>query len=166
MKAVATYEHTFRLPAERKRVFELFSDPHRLDLVTPDWFRLVPASTVSGELRAGDEIEYRLRWRGVPLRWTSRITDWRGPEYFAYVQETGPYRFFRHEHYFRPAPGGTEVRDLVHFRTPAGRLADRWIARPDLRRIFRCRESRSRRILLRTPPPAAPVGELLEGSEA
>lgn len=165
MTAASSYRHVFRLPVERRELFGLFSDPRLLDLLTPPWFRLRPLGPLPRRLGAGSEISYRLRWRGLPLRWVSRITDWREPGYFAYEQQRGPYRYFRHEHLFDAVEGGTEVVDRVFFRAPGGPLADRWIAGPDLRRIFAYREGRVRLLTSGLPANGAtgrrPIHELL-----
>lgn len=152
MSRTSSYFHTFRLPVDRRDLFELFADPRYLDRLTPPWFRLLPEGDVSQSLRVGSEISYWLRWRGFRLRWTSLLTDWRAPDYFAYEQKQGPYRFFRHEHFFQDVDGETEVTDRVFFRTPAGALADRLIVRPDLRRIFAFRERHALPVLLALRP--------------
>ncbi len=147
MTDATCYSHRFRLPYDRREVFDLFADPHALDRLTPSWFRLHPASDLPEDLGAGSEITYRFRWRGLPLPWTSRLTDWDAPRFLAYEQRRGPYRYFRHEHFFEPVDGGTEVLDRVYFRSPGGRLFDRLIATPDLKRIFACRERKALALL-------------------
>lgn len=136
----SSYSYTFRVALDRRTVFQLLAEPRILDRLTPPWFRLRPRTEIPAELEVGTEISYRLRWRGLPFQWTSRITDWVPDEFFAYEQKRGPYRFFRHEHSFTAGKGFTEIRDDVFFRAPGGRLADSLIARPDLRRIFAFRE--------------------------
>ena len=108
MSRTSSYIYSFHLPVERRTVFELFANPLYLDLLTPSWFQLRPLSEVSGKLEVGAEISYQLRWRGLPFRWTSLLTDW---------------------------------------QAPGGHLPDRLIARPDLRRILECRESRALPVL-------------------
>jgi ligand-binding SRPBCC domain-containing protein len=142
-----THSHSFNLPAEVEATFELFSDPQRLNALTPGWFDLVPVSRSQQTLAPGVEIDYRLRWRSLPMRWTSRITDWEPPHRLTYEQVRGPYRLFRHEHSFEPEGRGTRVIDKVLYRAPGGRLIDRLLVRPDLERIFRHREHAARRIL-------------------
>lgn len=142
----STYAYRFHLPVDRDAVFALFADPRWLDRLTPPWFRLRPLEEIPETLGVGSEISYRLRWRGLPFVWTSVMTDWRAPAFFAYEQKRGPYRFFRHEHFFEDAAGGTDVLDRVLYRAPGGTLADRLIAGPDLRRIFAYRERRALRL--------------------
>jgi len=134
------YSHTFELAADRATVFRLFSDPRQLDSLTPSWFRLQPIGALPDLLEPGVEISYRLRWRGLPLRWTSLVTDYEENAFLAYEQKRGPYRHFRHEHFFSESDGATRVCDRVVFRTLGGRAADRWVVLPDLKRIFVSRE--------------------------
>ncbi|MDH3255041.1 MAG: SRPBCC family protein [Acidobacteriota bacterium] len=147
MRQPTSYTHSFRLPADRRAVFDLFADPRLLDQLTPGWFRLQPTGAVPERLGAGIAISYRLRWRGLPFRWTSLLTEWQAPEFIAYEQRRGPFRFFRHEHVFETVDGGTEVCDRVIFLAPGGALADRFIAGPDLRRIFAYRERQALALL-------------------
>lgn len=147
MRPPSVVSCTFRLPVPPALAFELLSEPLYLDDLTPGWFRLFPRAMPSRPLRPGSEIVYRLRWRGVPFTWISRITDWREPEFLAYEQLRGPFRHFRHEHVFRAVDGGTEVQDRVLFRIAGGRLPERLIGAPDLRQIFACRARRAPTLL-------------------
>ncbi len=147
MKHYSQYTHRFVLPVEPDVAFGSMADPRRLDSVTPAWFRLRPAS-VPPSLSAGTEVTYHLRWRSIPLPWTSRIVEWSEPRAFIYEQLRGPFRFFRHEHFFTEVSQGTEVVDRVIFRCHGGRLVDRWLALPDLRSIFEFREARVRQLLV------------------
>lgn len=130
----ARFELTVGL--EPAKAFAFFSDVARLNEVTPPWFRLDASGGPPSRVDAGTRIEYRFTWRRLPMRWRSHITVWEPPRYFAYEQERGPYRLFRHEHLFEPVPGGTRVIDVVHFSTAFGALVDRWLVEPDLARVF------------------------------
>ena len=131
-------------------VFAFFADPHNLEAITPPWlrFRIVRASTARIEL--GTEIEYRLRLRGVPVRWRSRITAWEPPLRFVDEQVAGPFRFWRHTHAFERSGHGTLARDDVEYAVPGGRLVDALLVAPDLARIFDHR-ARTLRALLEAP---------------
>ena len=77
-------------------------------------------------MRPGTLIDYRLRFRGFPLRWRSEITAWDPPHRFADAQVKGPYRQWIHEHSFveqerRDAGGGPGGIRCVGRRT--GQLA-------------------------------------------
>ena len=55
---------------------------------------------------AGTLIEYRLRWRRMPLRWTTIIEAWEPPHRFVDTQLQGPYRLWHHTHTFEAQMGG------------------------------------------------------------
>ena len=158
MSPLSSYSYVFSLPSGVEETFRLFSDPRLLDKLTPSWFGLEPTSGFSLPLAPGAEISYRLRWRGLPLRWTSRIVDWEPPHLLTYEQVRGPHRSFRHEHRFQAEAVGTRVIDKVIYRAPGGRPIERFLIRPDLERIFRHRERAARRILGTQPEAARAEG--------
>mgnify|MGYP002624016111 FL=1 len=101
----------------------------------------------------GSEVDYRLRWRGLPRRWRSRIVEWRLPRVFTYEQVRGPFRSFRHRHLLAPDTTGTRVVDRVTYAVAGGGLVDGLLVAPDLRRIFDYRAEAVRRELARTALP-------------
>ena len=120
---------TQTFPASIEQVFGFFADPANLESITPPWlhFRIVACSTERVE--AGTLLDYVLRIRGVPVRWRTCIRDWDPPHYFCDEQLRGPYRRWVHHHYFTAVSGGTQVRDVVHYEVPGGRLVERLIVR-------------------------------------
>src|SRR3954452_6225085 len=64
-----------RRPAED--VFAFFARADNLERITPPWLRFEVLTAEPVALRAGTVIDYRLRLHGLPLRWTSRIEEWR-----------------------------------------------------------------------------------------
>ena len=78
------------LPQSRQRIFAFFSDPRNLEKITPPWLRF---EILSNELALdrGTRIDYRLRIRGLPIRWQSAITAWEPPRRFIDRQTRGPY---------------------------------------------------------------------------
>ena len=103
------------------------------------------------EMRAGARIDYRLRVRGLPLRWQSEITAWEPPHRFLDEQRRGPYRLWVHEHTFVERDGGTEVRDRVTYAVPGGWLVERLLVGPDVRRIFAFRRETLARLFGAAP---------------
>src|SRR5512135_573579 len=72
-----------------EEVFAFYGDATNLEAITPAWLRfsvITPAPIVMG---AGTLIEYRLRWRRIPLRWTTIIEAWEPPHRFVDTQLQG-----------------------------------------------------------------------------
>lgn len=131
-----TLESVQWLPRPIGEVFPFFADAANLERITPPWLRFSVLTPGPVEMRVATRIDYRLRVRGVPLRWQSEITAWEPPLRFADEQRRGPYRLWVHEHTFRERDGGTEVRDHVTYAVPGGWLVERLLVGPDVRRIF------------------------------
>ncbi len=129
--------HTeLRIERALEEVFPFFSDPRNLEAITPPWlhFRIEGMSTE--RIGAGTEIDYRLRVRGVPMRWRSRISVWQPPLRFVDEQVIGPYRLWRHLHSFEPVGRATLARDWVEYAALGGPLLNQLLLAPDLARIF------------------------------
>ncbi len=87
------------LPKSLDEMYLFFSRPENLQVLTPSWieFRKVEAPAV---LAVGSLIRYRLRWRGLPIRWTTEISEWNPPHGFVDREVRGPYGLWNHEHWF------------------------------------------------------------------
>lgn len=134
-----------QVPQPPEAVWPFFSDAHNLPALVPPWLRFAILTPAPIAMAVGTRIDYRLRVRGLPMRWRTRIARWDPPACFADEQERGPYRRWFHVHTFEPVPGGTIVRDRVEFEVPGGPLAPllaRWLIAPDVLRIFRWRLDR------------------------
>ena len=102
--------------------FRAFEDPRNLAKITPPWlsFRVTTADAI--KMRRGAEIDYVIKWLGVPMRWRTLITDYQPPFSFMDEQARGPYSLWRHCHTFEETDGGTLVSDVVDYRLPLGLL--------------------------------------------
>lgn len=128
------------LPRPRDEVFEFFADAFNLERITPPLLQfqvLTPAPIV---MRVGALIDYRLRLRGIPLRWKTEITAWDPPCRFADEQVSGPYALWRHTHEFVEQDGGTLMTDRVEYAVPFGTLVHVLFVKNDVRRIFEFRD--------------------------
>lgn len=133
------------LPLAKAELFPFFAEAANLESITPPWLHfhiLTPQPIV---MREGALIDYRLRVRGLPLRWRTRISAWEPPHRFVDEQLRGPYRQWIHEHTFEPHEGGTLVRDRVQYAVAMDFGLHRWLVRPDIERIFRFRAEALRR---------------------
>ena len=131
------------LPRPRPEVFAFFADARNLERITPAFLHFHVLTANPLDMRAGAVIDYRLRLRGLPLRWRSEITAWDPPHRFADVQRRGPYRQWDHTHTFEDADGGTMVRDRVLYRLLGPdfltRIINGALVAPDTKRIFEFR---------------------------
>ena len=88
-------------------------------------------------------LTYKLRVRGIPLRWVSLICDWQDQKQFTDTQLKGPYYIWHHTHQFESFENGTMMTDRVLYRVPRLPLADLWLApliRMDVKKIFSYRK--------------------------
>jgi ligand-binding SRPBCC domain-containing protein len=124
------------LPLPPAELFPFFAAAANLDALTPPWlnFHIVTPPPIA--MREGALIDYRLRVRGVPLRWRTRINVLQPPHRFVDEQIRGPYRQWIHEHTFEARDGGTLARDVVHYAVPLDFLVHRWLVQPDIEKIF------------------------------
>jgi hypothetical protein len=151
------------LPAPRDEVFTFFSDPANLEALTPPWLRfevLTPRPLPRGE---GAVFDYRIRVRGLSIRWRTLIETFVPGERFTDRQIAGPYALWHHTHCFEDLPpsaamppGGTRMIDTVRYRVGwgiPGWLATALWVRRDIQRIF---EYRSQVLAEKFRPAPAP----------
>ena len=129
------------LPQPRQQIFAFFADPNNLERITPPWLRFEITSSNSLPVGRCTRIDYRLRIRGLPIRWRSEITAWEPPARFVDRQTRGPYRQWIHEHTFSEHEGGTLVGDSVVYGVTGGKLVQKLLVAPDLTRIFHYRHA-------------------------
>ncbi len=141
-------EHRLDLPGvTRERLWAFHLDPRALVRLTPPGKRLVVVSFPE-RMGEGARVVLRVRQMGVPLTWVSRIEEWDEPNGFADVQESGPFRAWRHRHLFEDG----RLTDRVEYEVPLARLGgglvDRLLIRPDLDAMFAHRHAVTREALL------------------
>lgn len=140
--AVLEREQELALPLER--AFGLFAEAANLEQLTPASLRFRIVAQHPAEMDRGTLITYRLRIRGLPVRWLTRIARWDPPHCFVDEQLRGPYALWHHSHELEArGDAATLIRDRVHYRIGYGRigaLADRLLVRRELERIFDFRQ--------------------------
>ena len=134
------------LPQTREHVFDFFSDAFKLETLTPKWLHFSVLTEAPIRIAAKARIDYRLRIRGIPLRWQSVIDVWEPPLRFVDEQTRGPYRRWYHEHLFEVVEGGTLCRDIVDYEVYGGALINAVLVQPDLVRIFEFRQKTLREL--------------------
>jgi len=134
------------LPRPLDDVFPFFADASNLQKITPPWLDFRIATPGEIEMREGALIDYRLKVRGIPLRWRSEIAVWEPPWRFVDKQVRGPYRLWNHEHRFEEKDGGTLVIDEVEYSVYGGELIRKLLVARDVQKIFDYRTERMREI--------------------
>ena len=136
--------HTLRreqtLPGSPEDVFPFFADAGNLEAITPPELKFDIVTPRPIEMGEGTLIEYRLKLRGLPISWLTRIEVWEPGVRFVDQQMRGPYTLWHHTHEFEAtADGSTLMRDVVRYALPfgpLGEIAHRLFVRRDLDRIF------------------------------
>jgi ligand-binding SRPBCC domain-containing protein len=108
-------------------------------------------------VKVGSKIVLNVNGPFGRVRWVARIVEHHPPHAvvfgeearFVDEQESGPFKFWRHEHEFeRIDEKATRVADRITYRVPfaavGGWLVDAIFVRPKLRRLFRYRHDQLR----------------------
>ena len=125
------------------KAFAVFESPYNLARITPAWLRLRITTPERVTIRKGAEIEYEIRWLGIPVSWKTVITVYDPPLLFEDEQARGPYAHWRHRHGFEEVEGCAVISDRVEYALPfgpLGRLAHRLAVSRQLRGIFEYRQ--------------------------
>jgi ligand-binding SRPBCC domain-containing protein len=131
-----------KAPVSIGEAFAVFESPQNLARITPAWlhFRIITPGQII--LRKGAEMEYQIRWLGLPVSWKTIFTAYEPPLFFEDEQASGPYKLWRHRHTFEEVEDGTVISDRVEYALPLGplgRLAHPVVGR-QLRGIFKFRQ--------------------------
>lgn len=138
------------LPVTLEQAWDFFSSPENLCHITPDWLCFKIRNKDADEMYPGMIIQYTIKAvAGVPMGWTTEITNMHKPHFFVDEQRLGPYRLWHHQHLFREIPPGIEMTDIVHYSLYLGFLAEpihRLMVRPRLDQIFTYRKQALQKI--------------------
>jgi uncharacterized protein (TIGR01777 family) len=126
-------------------VFSFFSDETNLEEITPNYlnFKVVKKSTP--ELTEGTLIDYKLKVRGLPMKWRSRINSFVTQKSFVDEQIHGPYSKWHHTHEFFPLSKGTLMKDNIIYKVPMGpfgHILSKLFINRDLNNIFKFRRTK------------------------
>ncbi len=115
------------VPMSLAEAWDFFSSPINLSKITPAEMSFVIKGDLADlkKVYAGQIINYTVKpIAGIPLAWTTEITNVVDQHYFIDEQRFGPYSFWHHQHFFKAIPGGVEIEDIVHYKLPLGFLGD------------------------------------------
>lgn len=104
-----------------ERVWEFFSRPDNLNLLTPLELHFRILSGDERDMHNGQIISYAIRILPfVRVGWVTEIKHVVPMQSFVDEQRIGPYRLWHHTHEFRQVDGGVEILDTVHYALPFG----------------------------------------------
>lgn len=119
-----TLERKTLLHTTSALAWQFFCSPINLSRITPPamGFKVI-TSDLPSIITSGLLIEYRVRpLLHIPLRWVTEIKEVSPETFFADEQLTGPYKYWRHEHYFTPAANGILMEDKLYYSLPLGSI--------------------------------------------
>jgi len=126
MKKRAPYRFTAEqwLPIDLQHAWRFFSSPVNLPVITPPWLDLVILNPVQQEtIHEGMLIDYVVKpIAGIPLKWTSIITQVEDNKSFTDTQLKGPYTQWQHSHIFQELEHGVLMTDEVVYQIPFGSI--------------------------------------------
>jgi ligand-binding SRPBCC domain-containing protein len=113
-----------KLPITLEQAWSFFSTPKNLQEITPDELKFKILTDLEGEkMYPGQIINYIVTpIAGIPMRWTTEISQVKEGVYFVDEQRFGPYAFWHHKHFFEEIPGGVLATDIVDYALPLGPL--------------------------------------------
>lgn len=140
------------VPRTLEEVFPFFSKAENLNELTPPWVNFKILTPLPIDMKPGAVIDYRIKVRGVAMRWRTVIAVYEPPHRFVDEQVRGPYGLWHHTHEFQRTPDGrgTVCIDRVRYalkpgvlsRSPLGTLVRNVMVGPDCQRIFEYRGKR------------------------
>lgn len=134
-----TLRRSITVPGTLDTVFEFFNCPENLEKLTPSnlSFHLLTPSPVA--MHNGAVFDYTIGLFGIPMRWTSIITNYDPPHQFVDIQLKGPYAYWHHKHSFEPRGDNVEVTDEIHYEigfSLFGKMLLRPLVQRQLKSIF------------------------------
>ena len=138
------------IPRNILDVFNFFSKPENLSVITPSkmGFKILTPSPI--EMKEGALIDYTVKIIGLPIRWTTLITKYDPPNLFIDQQLKGPYSMWHHTHNFKKLNDNeTLIEDIVIYSVPysfIGGLIHSLYIKRDLEKIFSYRSKKIKEI--------------------
>lgn len=142
-------EFTSVIAADSGVVWRFHMDPRNLMRVSPHGteVRILTPDPVVG-LHKRIRVSIRV-WSIYPVEMENEIAEFEPERRFVDIQVRGPFEFFRHEHLFEPANGGTRLTDIIMYETPGllGHLADVTVVRRHFEHMLEHRHISTQQIL-------------------
>lgn len=110
------------IDAPKKIVFDLSRSIDLHKISTKQTNERAIAGVTSGLISANQSVTWRAKHFGIYQTLTSRITEFKIPDYFVDEMEKGIFKRFKHQHIFRESEGKTLLIDVFDYESPLGIL--------------------------------------------
>lgn len=117
---VIKLETKINAPIERCFLLATSLDLH-MDSVSKTKEKAI-AGVTSGLIKLNETVTWRAKHFGFQQHLTSKITEYKHPEFFVDEMVSGPFRKLHHRHLFKDENGFTLMTDIFHFEAPFGIL--------------------------------------------
>ncbi|NQV35671.1 MAG: SRPBCC family protein [Phycisphaeraceae bacterium] len=128
-----TLKRSITVPGTVDTVFEFFNRPENLERLTPDSLKFSMLTPSPVCMHNGAVFDYTIGLFGIPMRWTSVITNYDPPHQFVDIQLKGPYAFWHHRHSFESKGDEVEVTDEIHYEIGMWFIGN-WLIKPFIQR--------------------------------
>ena len=145
-----TFKKEQRISKSIIDVFDFFSKPENLSVITPNKmdFKILTPSPI--EMKEGTLIDYTVKIMSFPIRWRTLITKYDPPSMFIDQQLKGPYSMWHHTHLFEKINDNeTLIKDIILYAVPfsfIGSITHSLYIKRDLENIFDYRSQEIKRI--------------------
>lgn len=107
------------IPQPIEKVWQFFSNPNNLETITPPEIGFEHTVYDNDKVYAGMIILHKVKpVLNIPVEWMTEITQVKEPRLFIDEQRKGIYKFWHHQHHFKPTEHGTEMTDIIHYEVP------------------------------------------------
>lgn len=146
--ATYTLKREQLIPADIETVWQFFSNPVNLGVITPPDMKFQQTSASDGDkIYKGQLIRYRVSpMFGIRVSWLTEITQVEEQRSFTDEQRRGPFSLWVHRHFFETVPGGTRMTDIIQYRVPGwfmGSLINQLAVTRRLKQIFDFRKAKT-----------------------
>lgn len=115
-----------QLHCDTDTAWKFFSSPLNLSKITPPDMKFrVLDNFADQEIYKGMIINYTVSpLFGIPMKWTTEITQVDHGKSFTDTQTRGPYKLWNHHHEFIPNETGVLMKDSLAYELPLGFLGE------------------------------------------
>lgn len=110
------------IKARKEIVFDLSRSVDLHKISTEHTNEEAIAGKTSGLIGPEEWVTWRAKHFGVYQKLTSKIIEFKRPDFFTDEMVKGAFKSFRHEHHFKEHNGGTLMTDYFDYKSPFGLL--------------------------------------------